>query len=105
MKKFAAICAVTSMIGLAPVLAAVGTGYALFGQATYVSPGEASNRAVKLTATTTPVTYSGIDYSVPAGLTINNLNQLSTDYNFTASSCAGGSPRFAIELSSNPGKY
>jgi hypothetical protein len=84
--------------GMASAVAAVGTGYSLFGQASYVSPGHNSNRAVKLIADANSGIYSGIDYSVPAGLTINNLNMLSTDYDFTAASCALGSPRFGIQL-------
>src|SRR6185369_17161593 len=81
-----------------PALAAVGTGYTLFGSATYVSPGESSNRAVKLVSDATAGLYSGIDYAVTANLKINDLNDLSTDYNFTAASCALGSPRFGIQL-------
>lgn len=90
-------------VGL-PAIAAVGTGYSLFGSATYISPGNASNRAVNLVAdaTANPQVYSGVDFAVPASLTINNLNLLSTDYNFTAGSCALGSPRFGIVLASNP---
>ncbi len=92
--------------GILPALAAVGTGYTLFGGATYVSPGENSNRAVKLVsdATANPQVYSGIDFAVPASLTIDNLNTLSTDYNFTAASCAAGSPRFGISLADFPNK-
>jgi hypothetical protein len=67
-------------------------------------PGNASNRAVKLVADANAGVYSGIDFAVPAGLTIDNLNTLSTDYNFTASSCALGSPRFGITLAGFPNK-
>jgi hypothetical protein len=84
--------------GIASAVAAVGTGFSLFGQASYVSPGHNSNRAVKLVADANAGIFSGIDFSVPSGLTINNLNTLSTDYDFTAGSCAGGSPRFGIQL-------
>src|ERR1043166_8129111 len=86
----------------AGVLGAGGTGYSLFGQATYVSPGHNSNRAVKLISNANTGIYSGIDFSVPSGLTINNLNMLSTDYEFTAGSCGLGSPRFGIVLSGYP---
>jgi len=84
--------------GMASAVAAVGTGYSLFGQASYVSPGHNSNRAVKLVGDGNAGIFSGIDFSVPSGLTINNLNTLSTDYDFTAGSCGGGSPRFGIQL-------
>jgi len=87
-----------------PAVAAIGTGYTLFGSATYVSPGNASNRAVQLISDANTGVYSGIDFAVPAGLTINNLNLLSTDYNFTMGSCDLGSPRFGIVLSSDPNK-
>jgi hypothetical protein len=90
--------------GMASAVAAVGTGYSLFGQATYVSPGHNSNRAVKLIADANAGIFSGIDFAVPSGLTINNLNMLSTDYNFTAASCGLGSPRFGIELAGFPNK-
>jgi hypothetical protein len=88
--------------GSLPALAAVGTGYSLFGDATYVSPGHNSNRAVQLVSNATTGVYSGIDFAVPANLTINELNTLSTDYEFTAASCALGSPRLGITLASNP---
>jgi hypothetical protein len=87
-------------MGVIPALAA--TGYSLFGSATYVSPGHNSNRAVQLISDANTGVYSGIDFSVPSGLTINNLNTLSTDYDFTAASCANGSPRFGIVLAGFP---
>jgi hypothetical protein len=88
--------------GSLTALAAVGIGYSLFGDATYVSPGNNSNRAVQLVSDANTGVYSGIDFAVPANLTINDLNTLSTDYKFTAASCALGSPRFGITLASNP---
>lgn len=88
--------------GSLTVLAAVGIGYSLFGDANYVSPGNNSNRAVQLISNANTGVYSGIDFAVPANLTINDLNTLSTDYKFTAASCALGSPRFGITLASNP---
>lgn len=83
-----------------PALAAIGTGYTLFGSATYVSPGNNSNRAVQLVAdaTANPAIYSGIDFAVPDNLVIDNLNKLSTDYDFTQATCSTGSPRFGIQL-------
>jgi hypothetical protein len=89
-------------MGVIPALAA--TGYSLFGSATYVSPGNASNRAVQLISDANTGDFSGIDFAVPSGLTIDDLNTLSTDYNFTAASCALGSPRFGIVLSGSPTK-
>ena len=106
MRKAILLATTFALCAAVPVLANVGTGYSLFGSAKYVSPGDNSNRAVKLVsnATANPATYSGIDFSVPANLTINDLNELSTDYDFIDRSCALGSPRFAIQLSQYPGK-
>jgi hypothetical protein len=94
--------AVFLIAGSLPALAAVGIGYSLFGDASYVSPGNNSNRAVQLISNANTGVYSGIDFAVPVNLTINDLNTLSTDYKFTAASCAIGSPRFGITLASNP---
>jgi hypothetical protein len=49
-----------------------------------------------------PAIYSGVDFAVSSALTINDLNRLSTDYDFTASSCGVGSPRFGIQLDAYP---
>jgi hypothetical protein len=87
--------------GSLPTLAAVGIGYSLFGDATYVPPGNNSNRAVQLVSDANTGVYSGIDFAVPANLPINDLNTLSTDYKFAAASCALGSPRFGITLATN----
>ena len=95
----------SAAIGLScSAIAATGSGYTLFGSASYVMPGNASNRAVQLVADASNGVYSGIDFAVPANLTINNLNMLSTDYNFTAGSCGLGSPRFGITLAGFPNK-
>ncbi len=72
--------------------------YSLFGEAAYVSPGNASNRAVDLSSDTDPG-YGGIAFSVEDGTTFADLETLSTDYMFEADdSCEGGSPRFQIGL-------
>jgi hypothetical protein len=105
MRKLAWLGVFLFVGGVLPALAAVGTGYTLFGDATYVSPGENSNRAVNLIAdaTANPAVYSGIDFAVPPNLTINGLTELATDYNFRAASCALGSPRFGIQLAGYSG--
>jgi hypothetical protein len=89
-------------IAAVSAIAAVGSGYTFFGSATYVMPGNASNRAVKLVADANAGIYSGIDFAVASSLTIDGLNDLSTDSNFTAGSCAVGSPRFGITLAAYP---
>jgi len=91
------------IIAAVSAIAAVGSGFTLFGGATYVMPGNASNRAVKLVADANAGTFSGVDFAVSPSLTINSLNDLSTDYKFTAGSCALGSPRFGIQLAGFPG--
>jgi hypothetical protein len=98
MRKLSLFAAALALGAAVPALANAA-GYTLFGAATYVSPGDASNRAVQLVSNANTGTYSGVDFSVPSGLTINNLNELGTDYEFTAGSCALGSPRFGIQLS------
>ena len=90
-------------LGATQAFGATGSGYSLFGSASYVMPGNASNRAVQLVADANTGTYSGINFNTPANLTINDLNQLSTDYNFTANTCGLGSPRFGITLAGYTG--
>jgi|SRR5579871_4903797 len=91
---FAALVAAASFL-VTPAMAA--GGYSLFDGATYVSPGHNSNRAVQLTSNSS-VPDSGINYSVPSGMTFADIKTLSTDYMFTAGSCGGGSPRFQINV-------
>ena len=96
MTKLALLAAVLAAGAIIPA-SVQAAGYSLFGSATYVSPGDASNRAVQLVADANSAIYSGIDFSA-TGLTVNNLNDLETDYDFTAGDCALGSPRFGIQL-------
>jgi hypothetical protein len=98
MRKFGLLATVMAFGAVVPAIAQAA-GYTLFGSATYVSPGGASNRAVQLVSDAGSGVFSGIDFSVPSGLTIDSLNDLETDYDFTASSCGLGSPRFGIQLS------
>jgi hypothetical protein len=84
-------------------IAAVGAGYTLFGGASYVMPGNNSNRAVKLvsdgTVPSTPAApYSGIDFAVASTLKFSDIQNLGTDYMFTAGSCGLGAPRFQINV-------
>ncbi len=79
-------------------LAAASSGYSLFGNATLVSPGNNSPTGVKF-GSDTPPTYGGVDFNIPAGFTVADLNNLSTDYEFISGSCAQGSPRFGATTS------
>jgi hypothetical protein len=105
--SFVSALAITiAVIGSVSVFAAAG--YTLFGNATLVSPGDASPTAAQLSSTcpggssqcfaNNTFTYSGVDFTVPAGLTLADLNNLSTDYNFTAGGCGGGSTRFQVAV-------
>jgi hypothetical protein len=101
------VLAVTTA-AIASVSALAAAGYTLFGNATLVSPGNASPTAAQLTSTcpggpsqcfaNNTFTYSGVDFAVPAGLTLSDLNNLSTDYKFTAGGCGGGSTRFQVNV-------
>src|SRR5687767_10830584 len=80
---------------------AVAAGsYNLFGTATPVHPGNASNTAIQLSSVGT--TSGGINFDetsvTPPVTTLSTLQNLSTDYKFTAGSCGGGSPRFQINV-------
>jgi hypothetical protein len=69
-------------------------GYSLCGNAAYETPGaNGSSRAVNTTSEGYD-TYGGIDFPVPAGLTLGTLDTLSTDLKSTVGGCGGGSPRF-----------
>jgi hypothetical protein len=75
--------------------------YSLFGDATRVHPGHNSDTAIQLRSVATgpqTATFGGIDFDTPTGMTVNQLNNVSTDYMFTAGSCGGGAPRFQINV-------
>jgi hypothetical protein len=81
-----------------PAVVLAAAGYSLFGDAMLVSPGNNSPTGVQFRSDTPPL-YGGVDFSVPAGFTVADLNNLSTDYEFTAGSCGLGSPRFGASTS------
>jgi hypothetical protein len=74
-------------------LAAAPGSYSFFGNATLVSPGNNSVSGVQF-GSDTPPQYGGVAFDLPAGFTVADLNNLSTDYKFISGSCALGSPRF-----------
>ena len=80
--------------------AAAATNFSLFGDATLISSGNNSNTAVQLRSNVAGQgqTSGGIDFTLPAGTTLSQLTNLSTDYMFTAASCGGGAPRFQINV-------
>lgn len=72
--------------------------YSLFGEATYISPGNASNRAVHLVSDASPG-FGGIDYGVEADTTFAELTTLSSDFKVEADdTCVGGSPRYQVGI-------
>jgi hypothetical protein len=81
---------------LASATTALAASYTLFGDATLVHPGNASNTAVQLRSVGT--SFGGIDFTVPSGMTVGQLNHLSTDYKFTTGTCGGGGPRFQVNV-------
>ncbi len=99
MRKLVSLTAFLLVGAAVPALAAVGTGYTLFGPgASFVSPGHNSNRAVKLEADV-PAEFAGIDFGVADDLTVAGLDSLGTEFFFPAgSTCAGGSPRFQVNV-------
>lgn len=85
------------------VLAAAGN-YTLFGDAALVSPGYNSPTAAQIRSDPAIAPgYGGVDFNVPAGLTLADLNTLKTDYKFTAGSCTNGSPRFQVNVTTPTG--
>jgi len=89
-------------VGMALVVGAgsavAAGGYTLFGDATLVHPGNNSPTAAQLRSSSQAPGYGGIDFSIPAGTTFADIQNLATDYNFTAASCGVGAPRFQINV-------
>jgi hypothetical protein len=73
-------------------------GYTLFGDAVLVHPGHNSPTAAQASYDGTS-SFGGVDFSFPAGLTVSQLNNLATDYQFTVGSCEGGAPRLVATVS------
>ena len=96
-RKLAGALATAAVALLATVApAAAAGGYTLFGDAT-LTGGHNSPTGVQLRSTTGGG-FGGIDFDVPAGMTFAQVQNLATDYMFTAASCGGGSPRFQINV-------
>ena len=98
MKKLLMSFGVMGALALTLVLgASAAGGYTLFGDAQIVSPGNASAHAAEATSTG-PNGFGGVDFAVPAGLTVSGLSNLATDYQMTVGTCGLGSPRFSVEV-------
>jgi len=86
-----------------PTVVLAASDYSLFGDATLVSPGNASPTAVQLRSSeTVPPKFAGVAFDIPAGTTFAEILNISSDYEFIAGSCGGGSPRFQINLTDGP---
>lgn len=72
--------------------------YTLFGDARVATPGYQSPTSVELTSDPAGENFGGISFGVADGLTVADLDTLSTFYMFTEASCGGGSPRFQIRV-------
>jgi hypothetical protein len=101
-RRFVAFLSVAASISLAfasTSLAkqAAGGSYQLVADATLVHPGHKSQTGAEVTSSGPLTATSGwgaVNLAIPSGLTIGQLNNLSTDYKFVLGSCWGGSPRF-----------
>ena len=92
------ICAL--MLVLSVGVASAATGYTLFGNGHSVSPGHDSAQAVEASSTTAPL-YGGVNFAVPSGTTLNDVNNLATDLKASSGTCATGTPRFAVSVDTN----
>src|SRR5947209_20438435 len=101
MRRFALLVSLTALVPVALASSAAakkpapGPGYTLVGTARLVSPGDQSATAVEMSTdgSSGSTTSSGaIGYAVAPGLKLGAVNTLSSDYQFVAGSCAGGSP-------------
>src|SRR4029077_17676637 len=94
--RLALVAFVLVSLALVQISTAVAAaGYTLFGDAQIVSGGNPGN-AAQIRSSATGPGYGGVDFATPAAMTVSGLTNLSTDYEFTAGSCAGGAPRFQI---------
>ncbi len=78
------------------VAASASSGCKLFGAATRVTSGLEAGAAL-FTTQVSPF-YSGIDIAVPPNFKFTDLNLLSTEYTFINGTCAAGSPRFQVNV-------
>jgi hypothetical protein len=95
----AASVAITSLTLLSGSVtaSAKSNGYTLFGDATLVSPGFNSPTAAQASYDGV-ASFGGVDFSQPSGLTVSQLTNLSTDYQFTVGSCQDGAPRLVATV-------
>lgn len=70
------------------------------GATALIQPGYMSKTAAQITTTGDGSgglgTWGAVDLAIPNNLKLRQINQLSTEYEFTLGSCWGGSPRFEL---------
>lgn len=97
-KRLAILGVILGLVWASTMARADDTGYALAGDAAYVSPGNSSSRAVQLVSDPDPG-YSALVFTIPSGLTLSQINTLSTDVWVEGDdACSDGSPRFQITV-------
>lgn len=108
MKKAIIIFASILIAGIAlssHILAA--NSHSLLGAATYIMPGNESNRAVKLSTNTYNSDpgddLSAIQFPISSTPTLADIQYLGFDYNFVLGTCYRESPRFKISVSTPDG--
>lgn len=104
MKSLYCVAAATALV-IAPVSAfAQSTG--TYGDVATVSTGPASNPNVfQLTSNTSGAGYAGLYFEFTSPFALSSLTQLSTDYQMTTGTFAGGSPRFTLFDSADNAAY
>jgi hypothetical protein len=98
-KTFVLLTTFAIAVLVSSVALAASANFQLFGDSALVSPGFNSVTAAQIRsdASIAP-SYGGVDFVIPGGLTLNDLDTLSTDYQFVGGTCGGGSPRFQINV-------
>lgn len=93
-----ALAAGLTTLTLVPASASSNSNsYSLFGDATLVHPGHNSPTAAEASYDGVS-SYGGVDFSTPSGLTVSQLSNFGTDYQFTVGSCQTGSPRLVATV-------
>src|SRR4051794_4971070 len=96
MKRMMLTCGLVAALALAIAgVAAAATGvFTPFGNATVNGDG-----SVTLVSDTSAADqFAGVDLAVPSGLTVNGLTGLAAQFNATDDGCAGGSPRYQLNI-------
>ena len=78
--------------------------YTTFGDANIQSPGFNSPYAARIQSDCSSGTpFGGVRFQTPSGMTLNDLNTLSADFNLVNSTNGGGSPRFQVRVQTPSG--